>query len=157
MIFNDSHFAVPYLVKLFIFFFMGDIFLLRFIVRFIARHRTLLKLKWKFRTRKPPLISALVKVLKITFCLYYCATARGRLISMFCEREKFIVLIRQAGKNRYARFACAGRSGLTSSFNEISGKRCVTVIGADNRKGIHRTELSILLCVFLLSLFYDYK
>jgi len=47
------------------------------------------------------------------------------------------------------KFACAERPGLTSSFNEINGKRRVTAIGSDNTKGIRQAELSILLCASL--------
>lgn len=78
---------------------------------------------------------------------------------MFHEREKFIVLVRQAvGREKPIRDSLArdSRSGSTSSFNEISGKRRVTAIRSDNRKGIRRAELSILLYIFIFFfLFYD--
>lgn len=118
---------------------------------------------WKFRTRKPPLISALVKVSKITFCLYYYATVRGRFISMFRGREKFIALIRQAvDKEKPIRFAssvCAGRSGwlqvLMRSVVNAAWRRSDRTTG---KEYIEQKELSILLCDFFFfswNAFYD--
>lgn len=76
---------------------------------------------------------------------------------MFRGCEKFIVLVIRplAGKNRYGIHLRGTFGTLTSSFNEISGKRRVTAIGSDNRKRIHGAELSILLRNLFYFAFYD--
>lgn len=88
----DTHFAVHILWNFLYSFYGGYIFITLYCTSGTLRGEFY---RWKFRTRKLPLISTLVKVSKIIFCLYYCATARRLLISMFRRLEKFIALVRQ--------------------------------------------------------------